>query len=303
MKTIILIIPYFGKWPEWIDLFFDSCIRNYDVDFLFFTDCESPDFIAPNIKICKTSFDDYCKRISETLGIRFHPHNPYKLCDMRPFYAIIHKEEIKGYDFWGYADIDLCFGNIRKFYGDNILSKYNVLSTYTNQLTGHLALLRNKTRYNTLCFKIRGWQRLLESEDNWIMDEAFFSYLILPGTRITRKIVRLIQKYISSTLASMVSKLFYAFLIPSMKVLRVRFVDMKIHPLWNGSNCWIYSTVNDSLQKPKVVDVGEKEERIYCHFLPLKNNWKDPSCFEIKQPINNLLITVEGINPVSNNVS
>ena len=41
MKSIGILIPYFGKWPEWIELFFDSVERNKTIDFHFLTDCDT----------------------------------------------------------------------------------------------------------------------------------------------------------------------------------------------------------------------------------------------------------------------
>ena len=51
---IAIIIPYFGKFPKWIDLFLYSCSRNaklsegIEVDWLIFTDCVLPERIYPN---------------------------------------------------------------------------------------------------------------------------------------------------------------------------------------------------------------------------------------------------------------
>ena len=40
--NIVLIVPYFGKLPEWITLFFKSCeYLDGKIDFLFFTDDEN----------------------------------------------------------------------------------------------------------------------------------------------------------------------------------------------------------------------------------------------------------------------
>ncbi len=46
---IAIIIPYFGKYPEWIDLFFYSCGMNKTIDFYFFTDCEEPEIHESNL--------------------------------------------------------------------------------------------------------------------------------------------------------------------------------------------------------------------------------------------------------------
>ena len=49
------------------------------------------------------------------------------------------------YDFWGYCDIDLIFGNIRKFITDDILDKYDKILS-----RGHFTLFRNKDSINTI---------------------------------------------------------------------------------------------------------------------------------------------------------
>lgn len=37
MNQIAFIIPYFGKWPEWMDLYLYSCSRQKNIDFIFYT--------------------------------------------------------------------------------------------------------------------------------------------------------------------------------------------------------------------------------------------------------------------------
>lgn len=54
MYKIAIIIPYFGKFPEWIDLFLYSCslnnkiTNNIVIDWLIFTDCEQPQIVYAN---------------------------------------------------------------------------------------------------------------------------------------------------------------------------------------------------------------------------------------------------------------
>lgn len=36
---LILLMPYFGRWPEWINLFVESCKGNPGVRWRFYTDC------------------------------------------------------------------------------------------------------------------------------------------------------------------------------------------------------------------------------------------------------------------------
>lgn len=42
MQRVAIIIPYFGKWPVWMDFYLYTCSRQQNVDFLFFTDCGIP---------------------------------------------------------------------------------------------------------------------------------------------------------------------------------------------------------------------------------------------------------------------
>lgn len=86
MKTasILKIIPYFGKWPEWIDFYLESCRHNPDINWLFYTDCARPATAPANVQFIEISFEDYKQLISTRLRIDFNPTHPYKLCDLKP---------------------------------------------------------------------------------------------------------------------------------------------------------------------------------------------------------------------------
>lgn len=111
-NKIAFIIPYFGRWPEWMPLYLYSCSRQKGIDFLFFTDCERPGRTYPNTRFFPISFADYCQKVSSALAIGFRPSSPYKLCDLKPFYGLIHREELSGYDWWGFGDMDVVYGSI-----------------------------------------------------------------------------------------------------------------------------------------------------------------------------------------------
>ena len=65
-------------------------------------------------------------------------HKPYKLCDYRICYGAVFQDFIKNYDFWGFCDIDLLWGNIRTFITEGILNKYDKIG-----FQGHSTLVRN----------------------------------------------------------------------------------------------------------------------------------------------------------------
>lgn len=171
MNKIIILIPYFGKWPEWIELYFNSIERNSTIDFHFFTNCDSSISSSTNVFFHQMTFEEYKENAQNYLNVAINIPNPYKICDLRPFFGIIHQEIIKNYDFFGWTDVDVLFGDIRSFYSDNILNQYEVLSTHKTRLSGHLALLRNNEKHRTIGYKIYNWKQALQNPNFVGIDE------------------------------------------------------------------------------------------------------------------------------------
>ena len=128
---------------------------------MFYTDCETQGYEAANIYFKRMSFEEYIGFAKEKTGASFNPANAYKLCDLRPLYPIIHYDDIQAYDFYGWTDMDLLFGDIRSFYSEEILSKYDVFSTHKIRISGHMALFRNTRRNRNMYRKIYKWQEKL----------------------------------------------------------------------------------------------------------------------------------------------
>jgi len=161
--NIVLLIPYFGRFPEWARLYFETIKRNPTIRFIFYTDCDtSPYESIPNITFRKTTFEEYIENARWVSGVNLRPANPYKLCDLRPLYPIIHFDDIRDADFYGWTDMDVLYGNIRSFYTDDILSTYDVISTHATRISGHLALFRNLPKYRNLYCRIYDWKNRLE---------------------------------------------------------------------------------------------------------------------------------------------
>ena len=185
MAKIAIIIPYFGKWPEWMDFYLYTCGRQKMVDFLYFTDCGIPRKRYSNTKFFETDYPSYCKRVSEALGIYFNPeHGAYNLCWCKPFYGIIHEKELSGYDFWGFADIDLVYGDLSIMFNDTNLRKYDFISAHSERVAGHLTVMRNIDKYNKACLKIPLWKEKLEMEEfHGLDEEPEYGRIINPCSR------------------------------------------------------------------------------------------------------------------------
>lgn len=143
MKSIIFIIPYFGKLPNYFKLWLESCRYNPTIDFLLFIDDKTCFDFPPNVKINYTTFDEIKMMIQSNYDFKIVLPRPYKLCDFRPAYGEIFEDYIKNYDYWGYCDIDLIWGDIRKFVTDEILTKYKRLFTH-----GHCTIMENSKDVN-----------------------------------------------------------------------------------------------------------------------------------------------------------
>lgn len=197
-------MPYFGRWPEWMNLYIESCKWNPTIDWLFLTDCGEPENKCSNVNYVHLSIEEMEALIIQKLGIEIPlVDQSYKLCDIRPAYGILFEEHINGYDYFGYGDIDVIYGNIRKFYTNEVL-KYNFISTHTDRLAGHFSLLENIPKVKNAFRKIPNWQQLIkQTQINKSFDECYFSNHVLWHGRypfLKRKIAPLFGKPVYSIL-------------------------------------------------------------------------------------------------------
>src|SRR5262245_47062891 len=74
---LIMLIPYFGRWPAWINLFVASCKANPRIRWRFYTNCGEPENKSPNVDYVHISFEDYNELVSDYLGLAFKSLNPF----------------------------------------------------------------------------------------------------------------------------------------------------------------------------------------------------------------------------------
>ena len=191
---IIFVIPYFGCWPFWMPLFLESCRRNTDIDWLLFSDCGIPENLPANVKIKPIGFVEYCQLVSKRLGINFAPVEAYKLCDIKPALGHIHAEDLEGYDFWAFGDLDLIYGNLRAYFTAERLSRFDVLSTHERRIAGHLCLLRNKASTRELFMSIENWQQRFMDQKHMALDEGAFSRIFIRRKNLPKPLFKLLGK-------------------------------------------------------------------------------------------------------------
>ena len=145
MKNVVLILPYFGKFPEIFPLFLKTAEKNPNINFLIISDSEENINYPKNVIILSQTFSEFRKLMEKQLGQTIALEKPYKLCDYKPIYGYVLSEQIKQYDYWGYCDCDLIWGDLYSFIEPLMEKSYDKIFA-----SGHLTLYRNTQENNEL---------------------------------------------------------------------------------------------------------------------------------------------------------
>ena len=170
-NKILIIIPYFGEFPNFFQLWLKSCEFNKDINWIIFTDNHKAYDYPSNVKVVYTEFLTIVDRIQKLFDFNISLKTPYKLCDFKPAYGHIIENEIAGYDFWGHCDVDLIFGKISNFVTDSILDRYDRIFSH-----GHFCLYRNSFEINRLYRNLKGirqdYKMVFSSDESFSFDES-----------------------------------------------------------------------------------------------------------------------------------
>lgn len=145
MKSVVLILPYFGKFPDIFPLFLKTAEKNPNINFLIISDSEENINYPKNVRILSQTFSEFKQLMEKQLGQTIVLEKPYKLCDYKPVYGYVLSEQIKQYDYWGYCDCDLIWGDLYSFIEPLMEKKYDKIFA-----SGHLTLYRNTQENNEL---------------------------------------------------------------------------------------------------------------------------------------------------------
>lgn len=149
---IYLILPYFGKLPNYFQLYLDSLSINKDVlSVLLVSDISTEGYQLPeNLIIEKMSLESVKERASAFLkreyDVTMVPADlikaPYKLCDYRPIYPllfedILEKNNVRAKDYVGHGDCDLIYGKLSRII--DFSKNYHVIGSW-----GHFCVYKYK---------------------------------------------------------------------------------------------------------------------------------------------------------------
>jgi hypothetical protein len=144
-KKCIFLLPYFGPFPIYFQLFLDTFAFNKTFNMLLITDNDLSKYkMPPNVISLHISFLELKDKIRNALKMEIKLPSPYKLCDFKPAYGFVFFEEIQGYSYWGHCDCDLIFGDLSKL--DPLIKEgYDKLFC-----SGHMTLYKNNIENNSL---------------------------------------------------------------------------------------------------------------------------------------------------------
>ncbi len=178
MKKICLIQVWFGKLPDYFKFHLQTCNNQKNIDFLFFTD-QVDDIAfqnkAANVKVKYINPEIYQDLLFKKLGIHVEFDNFHKLCDHKVIYADIFSAYLLNYDYVGFYDIDILWGDL-----------YNLLDQFLNQefisigdkihfpgVRGPFCIWKNNPIYNILYRQINDYKSLLQKSNYQSLDETY----------------------------------------------------------------------------------------------------------------------------------
>lgn len=179
LPRTLIITPWFGSWPGWMGIFLLACKYNPEIHWLIVGDHELPVCAPANVRFEQTSFDEYRERCGAALGASFSWVRPYKLCDLKPAWGIIHRADLIAYELWGWTDLDLLYGDLASCIQQRIQG-HSVVSFSGTHLSGEFCLFRNQEAVNNAFRLIHDWKEKMVEDKNHALDEIALSWVFAP---------------------------------------------------------------------------------------------------------------------------
>jgi hypothetical protein len=148
--SIAIVVTYFGGAPPWLPAFFRSCETNADVHWLLCADFDAAFPTPSNVAIKRTDLREFNDRSSSAVGaaIDIDEMSLRKVCDFKPVYGLMFADHLRGFDWWAYSDLDVVWGDVRRFVTDDLLRTHIIVSPRQRKLGGHGTFLRNTSETN-----------------------------------------------------------------------------------------------------------------------------------------------------------
>lgn len=174
MKKCALILPYFGTFKDSFQLFLASCKRNLSIDWFVITDSSQTFDYPENVHLIKMSFESLREKFQNKFDWPIVLDRPYKLCDYKPAYGYLFADMIRDFEYWGYCDCDVIWGDLNSLLLPLLDRGYDKLFA-----AGHLTIYRNTDKNNSIFLQSDPQVRSLayqafSSSKSFAFDEMYF---------------------------------------------------------------------------------------------------------------------------------
>lgn len=276
--SIHLIIPYFGSFPNYFQLYLDSLSNNVDILTVhFFTDIDISSYnISENAKFTKMTIVEMREKIAEMLRKEFVSYankeiiaenllpTNYKLVDFKISYPLLFKDYLteqgvrENIDFVGYGDIDLIYGKFSNFL-DPSNNEFDILGGFH----GHLTAFRNTEAFRLLFKSVPNiFELMMDEKKTHITDEIAFREPLLQFIEKEKLKMFYINRYFTDVVPSC----FYEMFRKEWQLKGKNFFDV-----YNPTKNIKHIFYNGKTKKlTTFYDDGTDRETIYCHLQKRK---------------------------------
>lgn len=294
-NKICLLSPYYGTFPNYFQIWLESAAQNKNIDFYIISDSEFNYKLFNNIFLIKKSLNDIKNKIEHIIGTSANLDKPYKLCDYRPAYGLIFDDIVKNYEYWGWCDPDIIWGNLNLLLTNDIFDNYEVIGG-----CGQLTIMKNTFKLNHYFFhqnrniKSFSFLEACKTKRNLIFDEW-------GAPEIRRKLnikTTSLYEWLFLKALDIVPPLYTTCNRPYP--LMIRFNPSPILVEYENGHIWGYSIDNNKIQK---------KEYAYCHlqkrkidlYLSVTNHFIIFN--ELFLPIEMKSICLEKLKEINNNIN
>lgn len=247
MNRAALILPYFGKFPNYFPLFLKSFGLCRDFDLLIFTDDSAKYDYPDNVHVHYTTFDETAAKFREKISPEICLNTVHKLCEFKPTYGYVYSEYISDYEYWGYCDCDVIMGDLGGFVLPLFDQKFDKIFAL-----GHLSFVRNTPENNSLFFaELNGeaiYQQALFHPETYWLDESY-----KPDRKDINSLFSAYGKKVyfqDLSLNPKIETMYFRHLVFDYSSYRYRQLSEPLfYAYWNGGHVWKISSRGFQIQK------------------------------------------------------
>lgn len=256
-NKVCLILPYYGVFPNYFHLWIESASHNPRIDFYIITDSDFHYHLPPNIHLVHLPLNEIKERLEQKTGLSVCLSSPYKLCDYKPAYGLIFEDIVHSYNYWGWCDPDIVWGDLDLIINKESIDEYDVIGgggAFT--ICKNTELLKKCFLYTSRIMPSYSFNEVRTTERNLIFDEW--------GATNIRKSLKINETSQYNWLYRRVLDV-----IPPDTSLRhsnmyIRFCEYPIIAEYHSGHIFAYTISTEGIK--------EKKEYAYCHLQKRKMN-------------------------------